>query len=128
MIIEEIVIKVIAQTLQDLPAYLIKAPDEAGYPVVVYQPVSSLRIWSFDTTIEDVMVLFSIYDNKSTISSVSNLMDILEDRFHRQKSFFTSENDVMLICAEKTSEQLETDENKYWTGRAMYKFKLEKPK
>jgi hypothetical protein len=54
-----------------------EAPQNAEYPYAVFFLISDVPHWTFDATMENVLVQFSIYDEGSNVGNIGDLYGYL---------------------------------------------------
>ena len=58
-----------------------QAPQDTDYPYAVFYLISGIPHWTFDNTMENVIIQFTIYDDNSSVENVSDLYGYLTDLY-----------------------------------------------
>lgn len=61
--------------------YQFEAPDDAEYPYCVYKHISDYQIDTFTSDIDNIIIQFSVYSEKSSKQEILNTMTHLKDLF-----------------------------------------------
>lgn len=58
-----------------------EAPQNTGYPYAVFYLISNIPHWTFDATMENSIVQFSIFDDNSSIGNIGDIYKELTDLY-----------------------------------------------
>ena len=58
--------------------YNTKAPQDTDYPYAVFYLISDVPHWTFDTTMENSLIQFTIYDSHSSVENICSLFEKLK--------------------------------------------------
>ena len=101
------------------------APEDAKMPYIVYYVISHAPMHCFnsDSTVEDHLVQFSIFDNSSNTSTISSIRDQLLIAFDRQSLTYLTVSDVGCL-REAEGGPFKTEDGWQWTldFRILYTF------
>lgn len=61
--------------------YNTEVPQDTSYPYAAFYLISNVPHWTFDATMENSMVQFSIFDDRSGVNNIGNLYQELIDLY-----------------------------------------------
>ena len=111
-----------------LPAYAnyyAVAPEEATYPFLTYNVISTTRDKTFELNLEYIRVWIYAFDNKASPLSVIRLMDEFKNIFHRQYNnvVLNPTCNCKLVCAHKSNQVVQyLNEENYYMGMVEFTF------
>ena len=99
-----------------------EAPQNTNYPYAVFYLISNIPHWTFDATMENSIVQFSIFDDNSSVGNIGDIYKELTDLYDWVD--LSSTGDHYSIYMKRETSSLQKDED-IWFYRIDYKIELQ---
>ena len=99
-----------------------EAPQNTNYPYAIFYLISNIPHWTFDTTMENSIVQFSIFDDNSSVGNIGDIYKELTDLYDWTDLTSTGYYSIFL---KRESSNLQKNEE-IWHYSVDYRIEFEK--